>query len=69
MTVHGALRPVSTSHSVDEHAEGVNVARAAYNSKRVLSEAEYVVRLLVLSTKVNLDVPPLSRRTRTMTEC
>jgi hypothetical protein len=58
MTVHGALRPGNTSH-LDEHAEGVNVARAAHNSKHVLSEAEYVVRLLVLSTKVNLDVPPL----------
>jgi hypothetical protein len=67
MTVHGALRPVNTSHNVDEHVEGVNVARAAHNSKCVLSRAEYVVRLLVLSTKVNLDVPPLSQRAWTMT--
>jgi hypothetical protein len=59
MMVHGALRPVNTSHNVDEHVEGINVAGAAHSSKSVLSEAEYVVRLFVLSTTVNLDVPPL----------
>ena len=42
MKVHGVLRPVNTSHNVDEHAEGVNVARVADNSKRVLSEADRI---------------------------
>jgi len=62
-----ALRPVHTSHCVNENAEGVHVVRAARRLQHVLSEAEFVVHLVVLSTEVNLDVPPLSRSAWKMT--
>jgi hypothetical protein len=56
MTVHGSLRPVKISHNVEEHAEWVHVAQVTHSPRRVIGEAEYVVRLLVKSTEVNLDM-------------
>jgi hypothetical protein len=56
VTVHGALRPVKIFHNVEEHAEWVHVAQVTHSLRHVIGEAEYVVRLLVKSTEVNLDV-------------
>ena len=70
MTVHWALRAVNTSHHnshVNQHAEGVHVAWAAHSFKHVLSEAEYIVHLVVVSSEVKLDVPRLWRSAWTMT--
>jgi len=57
ITIHWALRPDNTSHSVDEH-EG-QVARQAHSPKHVSSEDEYVGRLLVVNNEVKLDMPPI----------
>jgi hypothetical protein len=57
ITIHWALKPDNTSHSVDEHEE--KVGRQAPSPKHVSSEEEYVGRLLVVNNEVKLDVPPI----------
>ena len=56
ITMCKALRPVKISHNVEEHAEWVHVAEVTRSPRRVIGEAECVVRHLVKNTEVYLDV-------------
>jgi len=58
ITMLGALRPRSTSHIVDEHGE-CHMAQPVHSPKHVVREAEYVGCLLIVSTELKFDVPPL----------
>jgi hypothetical protein len=66
MTVCRTLRPLKISHNVEEHAKGVYMVQVTHSPKRVLGEAEYVVRHLVISTEVNLDMLAHCRTAQTM---
>lgn len=61
---HSELRSVNTSHSVDEHGEGVALVRAPHNPIHVVPcQIEYVMRLSVASTQVELVCPHSLHRT------
>jgi len=57
MSVHGALRPVNTSHNVNMPKE--LTWRERHITPNVYSAKHNMCAFLVLSTKVNFDVPPL----------